>query len=170
MKTVTISSSLREESKGKVMLKAVAEKLKVKGADVDFIDCREFELGHTFRTTDDMEKIKERIAKADNLVIGMSVYCYTVNDSLKSVLDNCFENVNHKLYGVVCAAGGQKSYLATQHLTQICMNEWRMLQLPRVVYGTGQDFSELSITNEDLLERIDNFANEFYDLGSKLLK
>ena len=23
----------------------------------------------------------------------------------------------------LCAAGGQKSYLATQHLTQICMNE-----------------------------------------------
>jgi len=163
MKTLIISSSLNPDSKGFKICKMVLEKMEESGMDVELLDVRDYELGHTFRTTPDMQKIAEKIAAADNFVIGMAVYCYTINDSLKSVLDNCFENVTGKKYGIVCASGGDKSYLATQTLTQICANEWRMVQLPRVIFSSGSDWSEGELVNKDVHERIEIFVNEFRD-------
>ena len=55
------------------------------------------------------------------------------------------------------------------HLTQICMNEWRMMQLPRVVYATAKDFKNDAIKSVELTDRIKSFSNEFYSIGSKLL-
>ena len=63
----------------------------------------------------------------------------------------------------------QKSYLSTMHLTQICMNEWRMIQLPRIIYATGKDFTNEDITSEELLKRIQVFSDEFNNIGRKLI-
>jgi hypothetical protein len=49
------------------------------------------------------------------------------------------------------------------------MNEWRMIQLPRVVYATGKDFTEDTITSKEVLERIELFSEEFHTIGNKLL-
>ena len=160
-KTLIIRSSLNPESKSYQMCKIIFEKMSANNVQVELLDVRDYELGHTFRTTPDMQKISEKIAAADNFVIGMAVYCYSVNDSLKSVLDNCFSEVTGKKYGIVCAAGGDKSYLATQHLTQICANEWRMMQLPRIVYASGKDWQEGKLINADVVERMDLFVDEF---------
>ena len=116
-----------------------------------------------------MKILSEKIKKTDNIIIGMGVHCYSINDSLKILLDTCFSDAIGKFYGILCAAGGEKSYLSTMHLTQICMNEWRMIQLPRIVYATGKDFDNNTIISTDLLDRINTFSDEFYYTGKKLL-
>jgi len=73
MKTLIISSSLNPDSKGFKICKMVLEKMEESGMDVELLDVRDYELGHTFRTTPDMQKIAEKIAAADNFVIGMAV-------------------------------------------------------------------------------------------------
>ena len=55
------------------------------------------------------------------------------------------------------------------HLTQICMNQWRMIQLPRIVYATGKDFTEDDITSKEVIDRIHVFSDEFNTLGNKLI-
>ena len=65
-------------------------------------------------------------------IISMGVHNYTINDSLKIVLDNCFHNVDGKFFGIICLCD-EKSYLSTIHLSQICMNQWKMIQLPRLL-------------------------------------
>jgi len=99
----------------------------------------------------------------------MGVHCYSINDSLKVLLEGCFGKATGKFFGILCAAGGERSYLVTQHLTQICMNESRMMQLPRVVYATGNDFTENRIISKELSERIELFSEEFHSIGNKLL-
>jgi len=84
------------------------------------------------------------------------------------LLDACFGKATGKFYGILCAAGGERSYLSTMHLTQICMNEWRMMQLPRIVYATGKDFKEDIIISSEVLERIALFSEEFHTIGNKL--
>ena len=85
-------------------------------------------------------------------------------------MDCCGESgVGKVFWNVVCAAGGERSYLSTMHLTQICMNEWRMIQMPRIVYATGKDFKDDKVTNTDLLERLDVFSEEFSTIGRKLI-
>ena len=115
-----------------------------------------------------MEKLSEKVAKADNIIFGMGVHCYSVNDGLKIILDTCCGGAEGKFFGIVCAAGGERSYLSTMHLTQICINEWRMIQLPRIVYATGKDFADDKVLNNDLKERIIQFVEEFIAIGGKL--
>ena len=49
------------------------------------------------------------------------------------------------------------------------MNEWRMIQLPRIVYSTGKDFEDDIISNDNLKDRMKLFVEEFTTIGKKLI-
>lgn len=170
MNTIIISSSLSPDSKSFILCKSMQELL-VEGEDkVTLVDARSMELKLYHQgMTDDMNDLAYKITHADNIIIGMGVHNYSINDSLKVLLDSCFTGANEKFFGVLCAAGGAKSYLATMDLTQICMNQWRMIQLPRVIYAVGSDFKDGDVENQDLKERLVVFKHEFKSIGEKLL-
>jgi FMN reductase len=171
MKTIIISSSLSDNSRSFILCKKIEEELKSLNVDTILVDIRKMKLEPYHRgPTKDMEKLASQIEEANNIIIGMGVHNYTINDSLKMVLSGCFDGAKNKFFGIVCAAGGDRSYLSTMHLTQICMNEWRMMQLPRIVYATKNDFVGNEISNDDVLERIKLFSKEFKKIGEKLLK
>jgi FMN reductase len=168
MKTLILSSSLSENSRSFLLCKAVKEELIAKGDNITFVDARNIPMQPVHRgLSPEMETLAKQVEQADNIIIGMGVHCYSVNDSLKILLDTCFGKATGKFFGILCAAGGERSYLSTMQLTQICMNEWRMMQMPRIVYATGKDFKEDIITTE-VLERIVLFSEEFHSIGNKL--
>jgi NAD(P)H-dependent FMN reductase len=170
MNTLILSSSLAENSRSYLLCKAVEKELIEKGDNITFVDAREIPMNPVHRgITPEMETLAKQIEQADNIIIGMGVHCYSVNDSLKILLDACFGKATGKFFGILCAAGGERSYLSTMQLTQICMNEWRMMQLPRIVYATGQDFTADTITSTEVLERIELFSEEFHSIGNKLV-
>ena len=169
MKTLILSSSLSENSRSFLLCKAVKEELIAKGDNITFVDARNIPMQPVHRgLSPEMETLAKQVEQADNIIIGMGVHCYSVNDSLKILLDTCFGKATGKFYGILCAAGGERSYLSTMHLTQICMNEWRMMQLPRIVYATRKDFKEDIIISSEVLERIALFSEEFHTIGNKL--
>lgn len=171
MRTLILSSSLSPSSLSRRLCEQVADLLgDMGGVEVDFVDLRNVELRPChLEKSPGMRDLAERIALADNYIFGMGVHCYSINDSLKIVLDTCMKHCEGSFFGILCAAGGEKSYLSTQHLTQMCMNEWRMLQLPRVVYALERDFPLGEAPVEDLAGRLRIFASEFHTIGSKLL-
>lgn len=170
MKTLILSSSLSKKSRSLILCKKVSKTLSKKGVFCTIADARKIPIHPTHsKLTPEMERLANQIKEADNIIIGMGVHCYSLSDSLKILLDTCFLKANEKFYGVLCAAGGERSYLSTMHLTQICMNEWRMIQLPRIVYATTKDFKENEISSKELLDRIKIFTEEFYLIGKKLL-
>ena len=170
MNTLILSSSLSVNSRSYLLCKAVEEELISKGNNITFVDAKEIPMQPFHReTSEQMKALSEQVGKADNIIIGMGVHCYSINDSLKVLLEGCFGKATGKFFGILCAAGGERSYLVTQHLTQICMNESRMMQLPRVVYATGNDFTENRIISKELSERIELFSEEFHSIGNKLL-
>ena len=170
MKTVIISSSLSKNSRSFILCNEVNQKLKDLGFKSEIIDARSISLNayHLIQSKE-LDDLSNKISKADNLIIAMGVHNFSINDSLKIILDTCFKNVEGKFFGILCAAGGEKSYLSTMHLTQICMNEWRMIQLPRIIYATKRDFKNNKLTSKDIKERIDVFCNEFIEIGQKLM-
>ena len=170
MNTLILSSSLSKNSKSFLLCKAVEKELVNKGVNCTFIDARSIPIQAChLGVTKEMESLTEIINTTDNIIIGMGVHCYSVNDGLKILLDNCFNGSTGKFFGILCAAGGERSYLSTMHLTQICMNEWRMIQLPRIVYATKKDFDKDQITSNEVIERIQTFSNEFNTIGRKLI-
>ena len=170
MNTLILSSSLAKNSRSYILCRAVEEALTAKEVHCTSVDARSLNMNPFHRgITPDMSHLAEQIKQADNIIIGMGVHCYSVNDSLKILLDGCFADAIGKFFGILCAAGGERSYLSTMHLTQICMNEWRMMQLPRIVYATKKDFKEDIITSAEVLERIELFSEEFHAIGRKLL-
>ena len=48
------------------MCKMIFDKMLADKKDVELLDVRDYELGHTFRTTPDMQKISEKIDKIDS--------------------------------------------------------------------------------------------------------
>ncbi len=170
MKTLILSSSLSESSKSFILFKYADRRLKEIGVEAELVDARELELLPYYKgPTKDMIALAEKVDNADNLIIGMGVHNFSINASLKIILEGCFNGAEGKFFGILCASGGNKSYLSTQHLTQICMNEWRMMQLPRIVYATHVDFDDDKILNEELIKRLNEFCLEFKKIGEKLL-
>ena len=170
MNTLIISSSLSKTSRSFILCNKIHLLLQDKGVNSELVDAREMELLPFYNgPTTSMEELSKKVEQADNIIFGMGVHCYSVNDALKIILDGCCGGVEGKFFGIICAAGGERSYLSTMHLTQICMNEWRMIQLPRIVYATGKDFENDTISNEDLKERLNLFAEEFTIIGEKLI-
>jgi NAD(P)H-dependent FMN reductase len=170
LNTLILSGSVSENSRSFLLCKAVELQLITKGDAVTFVDAREIPMHPVHREiTDEMKQLAEKIKETDNIIIGMGVHCYSINDGLKILLDTCFSAATGKLFGILCAAGGERSYLSTMHLTQICMNEWRMMQLPRIVFATEKDFKKDIITSVEVLERIELFSEEFHAIGCKLL-
>ena len=89
MKTLIISSSLSPNSKSFVLCKKVNQKLKDRGIQTELIDARKIILNpYHISKTKDMEDLSNKISLADNYIIGMGVHNYSVNDSLKIILDN----------------------------------------------------------------------------------
>ena len=170
MKTLIISSSLSPKSRSFILCEEIYNRLSAKEIDVKIIDARGMDLKPCHKKiSESMIQLSNEVDNSDNLIIGMGVHCYSINDGLKIILDNCFGKATGKFFGIICAAGGERSYLSTQHLTQICMNQWRMIQLPRIIYATGKDFEEDKVNNNDLIERLDLFSEEFHKIGSKLI-
>jgi len=170
LNTLILSASVSENSRSFLLCKAVEKQLLSKENTITFADAREIPMNPAHREiTDEMQQLTEQVKQADNIIIGMGVHCYSVNDALKILLDTCFSGAIGKFFGILCAAGGERSYLSTMHLTQICMNEWRMIQLPRIVFATEKDFKEDVITSTEVLQRIELFSEEFHDIGRKLL-
>ena len=170
MKTLILSSSLSKESKSFILCKEVYDALSNQGIKCTLVDARNIPIQPTHNIpTNEMGNLAKQIKENDNIIIGMGVHCYSINDSLKVLLDTCFAEATGKFYGIICAAGGERSYLSTMHLTQICMNEWRMIQLPRIIYATRKDFKDQKISSHELIERIKIFTKEFRSIGMKLL-
>ena len=171
MNTLIISSSLSNKSRSYILCKYIAKELEKRKVNIKLFDIRKINI-HPCHSeiTQGMIDLKNEIKSCDNIIFGMGVHNYSINDSLKIILDNCMDKVEGKFFGILCAAGGQKSYLSTMHLTQICMNEWRMIQLPRVVYATSQEFNSNNlISNKETKKRLKIFAKEFHTIGSKLI-
>ena len=113
MKTLILSSSISKESRSFILCNKVANNLSDKGATCTLVDARNISMLPTHnKLTTEMEILAKQIDEADN-IIGMGVHCYSVSDSLKILLDNCFSKAYGKFYGIICAAGGEKSYLST---------------------------------------------------------
>lgn len=173
MKTLIVSSSLNSDSKSHRLCRIVETEMIVKNKDqeIKFIDLREFEIQHVSQPdSKDAKKLRELCEWADNYVFGIAIYNYNVNDSFSSFVCNYLPKKKFHLYGLVLAAGGDRSFLVTSAANQMLMTHNNMLAFPRFLYASGGDWADTEVLKKPQHERMETFAKEFFDLGKKLLK
>tara|TARA_Y100001936_G_C16036583_1_gene648958 strand:+ start:249 stop:440 length:192 start_codon:yes stop_codon:yes gene_type:complete len=59
------------------------------------------------------------VDKADGLIIGMPVFCFSVSGPLKNFTDITSSAMEEKVAGIFCTTGGSMSYLASADLAKI---------------------------------------------------
>ena len=91
MKPLILSSSLSKSSRSFILCNQVVKTLSKKGVSCSIVDARNIPMRPTHRElTAEMENLAEQIKETDNIIIGMGVHCYSINESLKILLDTCF--------------------------------------------------------------------------------
>ena len=104
------------------------------GIDFETLDLRSFQMQFCDgcklnEYNSDTQKAYEIIDKADGLIIGMLVYCYSVLGPLKNFIDITCSAVEEKVVDIICTTGSSISYLASADLAKILTYESRVLSI-----------------------------------------
>jgi NAD(P)H-dependent FMN reductase len=164
MKILCIQGSLNPDSNTDTLLRAAFDRLE--GVKKAFLDLREVKLefcdGRDLsKYHEDLQVAAKEVEQSDAYIIGMPVYCYSVSGALKNFLDITCSGMENKPFAIVCAAGGERSYLATADLQKILLFEVRCRPFPRVVFATGKDFKDGKVANGEVDKRLDQLTKEF---------
>lgn len=138
---VAISGSLRDESYTRKALGLALEAAERAGATTDLVDLRNLDL-QVFDADDedagDAAELRERVGRADSVLLGTPVYHGSYSSVLKTALDYCgFDEFDNTTVGLLCVAGGSFPVTALDHLRSVCraLNAWvlpHQAALPRV--------------------------------------
>lgn len=81
------------------------------------------------------------LAEAEALVLVAPVYNYDLNAAAKNLIELTGTSWKDKAVGLVCTAGGEKSYLSPLGFLNSLSVDHRCLVSPRFVYVARSDFS-----------------------------
>lgn len=153
-----ISSSLNPSSRSRVMAEAARHDAEAAGATINWLDLAAIDLplcdgGATF-AHESVANASERIRAAKGIIVASPVYNYDVNAALKNLLELTGRHWTGKVVGLLCAAGGQSSYMSLMPFANSLMLDFRCVVVPRFVYATGSHFEGPDIADTDLRERL----------------
>ncbi|TSC78992.1 MAG: FMN reductase [Candidatus Peregrinibacteria bacterium Gr01-1014_25] len=157
---VLIQGSLRKHSRTAVVVREAAAALKKKKVPHAVIDLRDLKL--EFCDGRDLEEYGKdlraahaAIAKADAIIVGMPVYCYSVSGPLKNFFDIVSDAFEGKPVGILCNSGGIRSSMASSHLMTILAFECHCSTVQPAVHTWSEDFANGVLTNDDVRKRLD---------------
>ena len=90
-----------------------------------------------------------QIEKADYIVFGFPVYCYSISGVLKNFIDLFSHAMTNKFFGVCAAAGSSRSYLAVADLHTILSFESKALGIQPSVVVDDSDFKD-GVLNDNI--------------------
>lgn len=177
---LVISGSLHPDSRSRCLAKAGLERLEQlcsaevvdqrESSGVEWIDLAEYPLpfcdGHSAYGDPNVGTLTAKVKAARGILLASPVYNYDVNAVVKNMIELTGRSWQDKVVGLMCAAGGQGSYMALMSLANSLMLDFRCLVLPRFVYATGDAFSAQGIEDELIQGRVDELADRFYQVAN----
>ena len=97
---------------------------------------------HGMEGSQGIDDIRNDLAAAGGILIGFPIYNYTMNSSLKAVIERFGRAMENKVVGLMMAAGGRSSYMGSLDVAASLMFDFRTWIVPRSVYATSDDFDE----------------------------
>ena len=137
------------------------EKAKVKCA---WLDISELNLplcdADACYTQPSAQKVRKAIHAARAILVATPVYNYDVSAAAKNLVELTGSAWEDKVVGFLCAAGGMSSYMSVMAFANSLMLDFRCVIIPRFVYATGRAFEGDELKDKEVVERIDELADE----------
>jgi len=173
MRIAVISTSLSPDSKTLVLARSAAELLRAGGHTADFIDLRETPLPMCGADGSfdhpEVDKLSERIAQADGILLASPVYNYDVNAAAKNLVELTGRSWEDKAVGFLLTAGGHASYMSVMGFANSLMLDFRCLILPRFVYALSkQHFSDGKVSDGDIEQRVKELTEQMVRVAGAL--
>ena len=161
-KVLIIQGSLNPKSKTAIVIRE-AEKILDSSNGIEFqtLDLRSFNMqfcdGRKLQEyNSDTQKAYEMVDKADGLIIGMPVYCFSVSGPLKNFIDITSSAMEKKVAGIICTTGSSMSYLASADLAKILAYESHVLSIQPVVCSSYEDFNNSRLESQKVHEKLNS--------------
>jgi NAD(P)H-dependent FMN reductase len=162
---IGICGSLRDGSHSRKGLRVALEAAEAAGGDTELLDLREWDLP-VFDPDDedagDAEAFRERVAKADSVLLGTPVYHGSFSTPIKNALDYCgFDEFENKTVGLLCVAGGSFPVTALEHLRSVgrSLDCW-VIPHQAAVPRASSAFQDGRLVDETIRERIETLGRE----------
>ncbi len=174
MSYLIISASLNPNSRSCLLAKTALSNLKALGHSADWIDLVDEDIplcdGDSVYEDERVVRIRERITKADGILLAVPVYNFYASAAAKNLLEVAGSAWKEKVVGFLCAAGGKASYMGPVSLANSLMLDFRCWIVPRFVYAIGSDFEGEAIVNSGISDRILKLVTEWVRLVEALNK
>lgn len=172
MAYLVLSCSLNPQSRSRVLARAAASRIEEAGGDVDFVDLRDIPLplcdGAITALDANAQRLAQRIAESDGIVLACPVYNFDVSSSAKNLIELTGAVWTGKVVAIVCAAGGDASYMAHMGIANSLMLDFRSVIVPRFVHVGEFDIVNERIVDADTLRRLDETVALFLRMARAL--
>lgn len=170
VRCAVVSTSLRSGGVSRVLALAAADRLRERGAAVEFIDLLELALplcdDDACWEHPNTKRLGELLDPARGILIALPVYNYAAGAAAKNIIELAGSSFEGKAAGFLCAAGGHRSYMSVMGLANSLMLDFRTVIVPRFVYATGQDVAGGQVASLELQDRIDGLALDLLRLAA----
>lgn len=171
-KHLIISTSGNPASNSRLMGRTAFAHLQKRKVDCQWLDIRELELplcdADACYANAGVQKLNKAIHAADGILIAAPVYNYDVAAAAKNMIELTGKAWEDKVVGFLCAAGGMSSYMSVMAYANSLMLDFRTVIIPRFVYATGSSFDEDSLTDNEVVQRIEQVADELVRFAAAL--
>jgi FMN reductase len=160
MNVLVLSASLSPRSRSRALaLLALEDAKRLAGVEASWLELRELRMefcdgrpGSDYNA--DTRRLIAAVADADGILLAFPIYNYSCNAAAKNAVELAGEGFVRKRVGLLCAAGGQGSYMAPQMLAQSLILDFQTTVIPRYVYATGAHFEGETLVDREVRERI----------------
>jgi NAD(P)H-dependent FMN reductase len=158
-KIVIVQGSLNPDSKTAVVVKETEKVLKTRNIEFETLDLRSLELqfcdGRSLKDyNEDMQRAYRVLESADGFILGMPVYCWSMSGVVKNLIDITAGALENKVAGILCNAGGNRSFMSSGDLINVLYYESGVMTVHPVVYTSNEDFTDGKLIAEKPLAKI----------------
>ena len=158
-KIVIIQGSLSRDSKTAVVVAETEKVLRERKLDFETLDLRNLKLefcdGRSLSDYNaDMQKAYQLLESADGFIFGMPVYCWSMSGVVKNLIDITAGALENKVAGILCNAGGNRSFMSSADLINVLYYESGVMTVHPIVYTSYEDFQDGKLIAEKPLAKI----------------
>ena len=155
---LVVSTSLSSDSRSRILADFAFRELQQRQVASQWFDLNENRLpacdaGQSY-SDPHVVQLTQLIESASGILIAGPIYNYDMGSAAKNMIELTGKAWTEKVVGLMCAAGGQGSYMAPMQLANSLMLDFRSLILPRFVYATGDQFQGHEISDTQIEARI----------------